>query len=122
MDFELIFGERSKYLLVRITAPTLDRASALGYLSEVASRCADNRCKLLMLERHAEVSLSEADLYQTVAEFVSMSSGLRVALVNAYQQPHDALRNTSEIGRGMGADYKCFTDRVMAEKWLLEER
>jgi len=119
MDYELIFGERSKYLLVRITAPTLDRAAALGCLSEVASKCADNRCKLLMLERHAEVSLSEADLYQTVADFISMSSGLRVALVNTYQQPNDALRNTSEIGRGMGADYKCFTDAVIAERWLL---
>ena len=119
MDYELIFVERSKYLLVRITDPAMDRATALGYLADVASKCADNRCKLLMLERHAEVSLSESDLYQTVADFISMSSGLRVALVNKYQQPNDTLRHTSDIGRGMGADFKCFTDGAMAEEWLI---
>jgi hypothetical protein len=118
MEYELVLAQWGRYLHAHITDTSLDRPTALGYLAELAGACADKRCKHLILERNAPVTLAEADLHSTVAQFVHMSTGVRVAFLNQYEEASGSLRDAVNTGAGMGADFKCFIEKADAEDWL----
>lgn len=121
MEYELVLTEWGRYFHAHITDTALDRSTALGYLAELAEACANKRCKHLILERNAPVTPAEADLHSTVAKFVQMSTGVRVAFLNQYEESSEMLRDAVDQGAGMGAEFKCFMHKAAAEQWLAGE-
>ncbi len=118
--YELTFTERSNYLHVCIHAETIDRAMALDYFAEVASKCADVRCKRMLLERDIPAMIPDEDLFTTMNDFIEMSIGIRVAFVNAHTPIDDALKHIVDFGIDRGADFQYFKTVDEAERWLDE--
>lgn len=116
--YELQFERRKGYVYARISAPSIDRSTALDYLSEIADECANVKCKRLMIERDIPSMMSDGELYNTMDDFVRLSSGLRIAFVNPHRSLNDAMRKIIRYGAGKGADIEYFDSVDEAEKWL----
>lgn len=119
--YKLSFEERPDYLYARIEAESIDRTTALSYLSEVARYCARIDAKRLLIHRDIPVMLPDADLFNTTTDFLEMVRGTRAAFVNPYQDLTEALDFAMVVGLNRGADYKLFNSIEDAEKWLLED-
>src|SRR4029077_6336709 len=115
--YELTFEERDGYLYARIKADTMNREMALAYLGEIADKCAELNCRLLILERDVPVMLPSGDLFFTTQDFMNMMKGRRVAFVN----PHSTIENHMDfaitIGTNRGADFALHNTVAAAEKW-----
>ena len=115
---DLTFDERPEYLHARIAAQALDRELALDYLSEISLKCGSTRCKQILLEREMAEMMTDDDLFASMKDFVEMSAGIRIALVNPHVSVEDALKHLKEFNHG--ADFKYFNDAAEAKRWLLE--
>jgi len=118
--YKLSFEQRENYLYARVEAETIDRPTALEYLSEVARQCARLDAKRLLLDRDIPVMLPDAELFNTTTDFLEMIRGTRAAFVNPYQDLTDAFDFAMVVGLNRGADYRRFDNTEAAEKWLLE--
>ncbi|HVQ56265.1 MAG TPA: hypothetical protein VMS29_05880 [Pyrinomonadaceae bacterium] len=114
---DLTFEERPEYLHARISAQSLDRKSALDYLSEISLKCASTRCKQMLLERDVPIMPTDEDLFVSIKELVEMSAGIRIALVNPHVSVEDAMKHIDQCHHG--ADFKYFNDTTEAQRWLL---
>jgi hypothetical protein len=114
---DLTFDERPEYLHARISAKMLDRRTALDYLSEISMKCANTRCKQMLLERDIPIMPADENLFPTLKELVEMSSGIRIAFVNPHVSVDDAMKHLDEYN--LGADFKYFNDAAEAQRWLL---
>ena len=117
--YELTFEERPEYLHARIAAQKLDRNAALDYLSEISMKCASTRCKQMLLERDIPAMAADADLFDTIKDFVKMGSGIRIAFVNRHVPIVEAMKRVAEFGEG--ADFKYFDDASEAQQWLVSQ-
>ena len=115
---DLTFEERPEYLHARISAQTLNRKTALDYLSEISMKCASTRCKQMLLERDIGIVPPDDDLFASMKELVEMSAGIRIALVNPHVTVKDAMKYLDEFH--YGADFKYFNDVAEAQSWLLK--
>lgn len=120
LRYQLRFDERPAYLCVKVSAPTIDRESALLYLREVADHCRKISCRSLMLIRDIPVMLRDADLFFTTTDFLKMIGETRVAFVNPYLPIAAQMDFAILIGKNRGGNYRLFNDEASAEKWLLE--
>ena len=117
----LSYSIRPDYIHARITARHVDRSTAMTYLSEVISKCADRRCHRLLLERDIPTMMSDDELFQTMDEVVAMDSGTRIAFLNPHTTIEEGLQHIELYGAGPDGNYRCFRTREEAEQWLLEE-
>jgi hypothetical protein len=118
--YQLSFEQRPGYLYARVSASSIDRQSALQYLGEVAAKCRELDCDRLILERDIPVMLTDADLFFTTQDFLSMMAGKRVAFVNPHATIDDEMRFAILIGTNRGARFTVHTDIDEAERAVLE--
>jgi len=58
IPYDLTLEERQGYLYACIKVTELDRNIALDCLAEIVARCADIRCKRMLVERDAPAELT----------------------------------------------------------------
>lgn len=119
--YELNFVEHRDYLRAQVVAETIDRASAMEYLTAVAGECKRLDATRLMLVRQIPVMLPDADLFFTTTDFLKMIGDLRVAFVNPYSDIHEEMDFAILIGVNRGANYQLFSSESAAGAWLLSK-
>src|SRR5438132_559165 len=110
ISYDLTCEKRDGYVHARIKADLIDHQTALDYLGEIADKCADARCKKLLLERDIPAMLTDGELFACMRKLVRMSSGVKIAFVNRHIPIRKALKHLIGIGAARGADYKYFND------------
>lgn len=97
----------------------LDRASSLDRLAEIAMVCAQLRLKKVLIERKTTAAENSDVLLSTVAEYVRLSPGIRVAVIGDHLPAKHDLEYVISYVKLDGADFKCFSLYDEAETWLL---
>jgi hypothetical protein len=115
---ELTFEDLPDYLHARISAEIPNRNTALDYFSEISMKCANIRCKKMLLERDIPSMVVDEDLFSTMKDLVEMSSGIRIAFVNRHIPTDEALLKFGEFDGG--ADFRYFNNISDAQDWLRE--
>lgn len=118
--YELVFEERKDYLYARVSADSIDPATALQYLSEISRKCAVKGIHQIMLVRNIPKMLNDGDLYFTAIGFQQMIGTRRVAFVNPYRDIREDMKFAVVVGMNRGGQYNIFDTEVEAERWLLE--
>lgn len=119
--YDLTFEVREHYLYVCVKAPSIDRESALAYLTEIAQRRASVKSRRLMIVRDIPVMLSDSDLFFTTRDFLEMIGTTKVAFVNPHASIEDGMNFAMTIGINRGANYHLFGNTDSAERWLLKD-
>lgn len=117
--YDLRFELRDGYLYARIESPSITRAMALDYLGEIADKCAETRCRCLLIDRDIPAVMPTADALAAIGEFIRMSEGVRTAFVNRHGAVGAPLKNVIKAGSQTGAAVAYFTTIESAEAWLL---
>ncbi len=117
--YSLTFEQRDGYTYSCVSAPAIDRRSAIKYLREVAAHCTAANSSRLMLVRDIPVMLPDADLFFTTKDFLSMIGSTRVAFVNPHVKIEKEMEFAIMIGTNRGANYQLFDNAASAEAWLL---
>ena len=117
--YELAFEERPEYLYAVVRSDTMQRDTALAYLTEIADKCAQLGCKRLLIERDVPVMLPDGDLFFVTNAFLELIKGRIVAVVNPHATLQDDMQFAITIGTNRGGNYKLFDNVPAAEKWLL---
>lgn len=120
-NFKLFFEARPAYLFARIEASAIDRETSLEYLSEVSLKCADLRMKKLLIERNIPVILDDPGMDAILGEYLRLSSGVTIALVNQYVDLNSSTEYIAGKLNAGGARFKHFDNVNAAEKWLLAQ-
>lgn len=116
--YNLTFEKRDGYLYACIKSPSITRSTALDYLSEIANKCAELRCKSLIIERDIPAVMPTADALQAISEFIRMSRGVRTAFVNPYGAVGEPLKKVIDSGSAEGGDVAYFTTVEDAAAWV----
>jgi len=116
IPYDLTLEERQGYLYACIKVTELDRNIALDCLAEIVARCADIRCKRMLVERDAPAGLDDTDFLISMTDLVRMSAGVKIAFVNKHVN-RDPLSGNGMNGHA--ADYKHFRATKPAETWLM---
>ncbi len=117
--YKLTFAQRPHYLYACIESDTIDAATALQYLGEIAKKCSELSTERLMIYRDIPDTLSDGDLFFVTNKFIGLTGRTRVALVNPYAANHKDMEFAIMIGNNRGADYEVFTSAADAERWLV---
>ena len=120
-NYKLTFDVRTSYLFARIEAPSIDRETSLGYLSEIALKCADLRMKKLLIDRRIPEVLGKEHTGSVLAEYVRLSAGMVIALVNKRADINEPLDHFVGKLPSSGASFKVFDTIKAAEKWLVAQ-
>lgn len=81
--------------------------------------CAQLRLKKVLIERKTTAAENSDVLLSTVAEYVRLSPGIRVAVVGDHLPTEHDLEYVISHVKMAGADFKCFSHYNEAETWLL---
>ena len=117
--YDLTFETRPEFLYARIAAARINRSMKLDYLAEVLLKCAQTRCKQILLDRNIPGLVDEEEFHATVEDFVQASENVTIAFVNPHTQIEKDLRRFVTSGRRRGGKFRYFKDRQKADKWLL---
>jgi uncharacterized protein (DUF779 family) len=117
--YRLRFEERPQYLYVRVSADTIDRASALSYLDKVAKKCADIGARKMMIVRDIRPILSDTDVFFTTQDFLNMTKGVRVAFVNPYFENSEHMKFAVRVATNRGGRFSVHNTEAEAERALL---
>lgn len=120
-NYKLTFEVRDAYVYARIEAPAIDRTTSLEYLSEISLKCADLRMKKLLLERDIPVILDDSGMDSIIGEYIRLSTGVTIALVNRYADLNGSTEYIIERLNARGAHFKYFDNVDAAEKWLVAQ-
>ena len=118
--YELSFDPRPEFLYAKIAAPSINRSLKLDYLAEVVLRCAESRCKQILLERDIPVMVTDEELEETIEDVVKASEGVTIAFVNPHREIEPKLKKFVSRGKRRGGSFRYFSARDDAEKWLLK--
>ena len=119
--YELSFDTRPEFLYAKIAAPSINRSLKLDYLAEVVLRCAKARCKQILLERDIPVMITDEELESTIEDVVKASEGVTIAFVNPHLDIEPKLKKFISQGKRRGGQFRYFSGREAAEKWLLKQ-
>lgn len=119
--FEIEFEERPGYLYAHVRSETIDPDSATSYLSMVAERCAESKCRRLMMVRDIPVILPDIDLFFAAQGFLEKLRGRKVAIVNPHPSIDDEVKFAVMISTNRGGNFSFHQCPEDAEKWLLGE-
>ena len=117
--YELLFNERAGYLRAKVSAETIDRPTAIAYLTQVAERSRATAFTRVMLIRDIPVMLADSDLFFTTTDFLKMIGDTKVAFVNPYLTIELEMDFAILIGKNRGGDLQLFNNEISAEEWLL---
>ena len=121
LNYKLTFDVRPAYLYARIEAPAIDRETSFGYLSDIALKCADLRMKKLLIDRRIPEVLGKEHAESVLAEYVRLSSGMVIALVNKRAALNEPLEYFVGQLPSSDASFKVFDTIKAAEKWLVAQ-
>ena len=119
--YELSFEARPEFLYARVAAPTINRSLKLDYLAEVLLKCAQSRCKQILLDRDIPSMIADEEFEQTIEDVVKASEDVSIAFVNPHKTIEPVLKKFVSGGKRRGARFRYFADRDAAEKWLLKQ-
>jgi hypothetical protein len=121
-QYELTFESRPEFLYARVAAPSINRSIKLDYLAEVFLKCAQTRCKQVLLERDIPAMLADEELAKTVDDVVRACEDLKIAFVNPHSTIAKQLMRFVSDGKRRGGKFRYFRNREAAERWLLRNR
>lgn len=119
--YELSFETRPEFLYARIAAPSITRALKLDYLAEVLLKCAQSRCKQILLERDIPAIIEDEEFEKTVEDVVRASEDVAIAFVNPHHDIEQKLKKFIALGKRRGGRFRYFSARDEAEKWLQKQ-
>ena len=119
--YELSFETRPEFLYARIAAPSISRSLKLDYLAEVLLKCAQSRCKHILLERDIPTMIEDKELEKTIEDVVKASEDVSIAFVNPHLDIERKLKKFVSQGKKRGGKFRYFSARDAAEKWLLKQ-
>lgn len=119
--YELYFESRPEFLYARIAAPSINRALKLDYLAEVLLKCAQSRCKHILLDRDIPAMVADEEFEKTVEDVVKASEDVSIAFVNSHREIEQQLKKFVIQGNRRGGRFRYFSGRDAAEKWLLKQ-
>ena len=118
--YEVEIEVRPGYVYARVTAEHVDRPTAMWFLSEAISECANHRKKRLLLERGNAGAVAEDELFIMMDELLKLSDETKIAFLNQHLLSAEKIREVIKYGAGRGGNYRCFMSFDKAEQWLLE--
>ena len=119
--YELSFENRPEFLYARVAASTINRSLKLDYLAEVLLKCAQSRCKHILLERDIPMMIGDDEFEQTIEDVVRASEDVSIAFVNGHHDIERKLKKFVNQGKKRGGRFRYFSAREAAEKWLLKQ-
>jgi len=119
--YEVKFEVRPGYVYARVIAERVDRPTAMWFLGEAISECANHRKKRLLLERGNAGEVAEEELFVMMDELLKLSDETRIAFLNQHLLSAEKIREVIRYGAGRGGNYRCFMSFEKAEQWLLED-
>lgn len=119
--YELSFEARPEFLYARVAAESINRSLKLDYLAEVLLKCAQSRCKQILLDRDIPVMVADDEFEKAVEDMVKASEDVSIAFVNPHRDIERQLRKFVTQGKRRGGRFRYFSGRDAAEKWLLKQ-
>ena len=119
--YQLTFESRPEFLYARIAAPSINRSLKLDYLAEVLLKCAQSRCKQILLDRDIPAMVADEEFDKTIEDVVRATEDVAIAFVNPHKEIEPNLKRFVSIGKSRGGRFRYFADRESAEKWLLKQ-
>lgn len=119
--YELSFDPRPEFLYARIAAPSINRSLKLDYLAEVLLKCAQSRCKSILLERDIPAMVADEEYEKTIEDVVKASEDVSIAFLNPHRNIERQLRRFVAQGKRRGGRFRYFSARAAAEKWLIKQ-
>jgi hypothetical protein len=117
--YKLTLEQRTGYLYALIEAKKITREMALSYTHEIADKCAEIDCHLVLIERKVPVIMATGNLFFATQDFTKLMEGKKVAFVNPHRANDDGMRLAMTIGNNRGARFETHPTVEAAEKWLL---
>ncbi len=117
--YALTLERKPGYLRARIAASRIDRRTALEYVSEIVVECRKAHADKLLIERNIAVMIADDEQFGTMKDFVQMSLGIRIAVVNEHVPIEEAMRHSIFYGASIGGAFRYFDNVPEAEGWLL---
>jgi hypothetical protein len=118
LPYTLTFEQLPDYLHARVSAPEIDRETALAYLREIADTRASLGYDRFILERDIPQMLTDTDLFYTTNDFLLMMAGAKVAFLNPHLPIDADMDFAIVIAANRGAQFKLCKDLEEAEEWL----
>ena len=119
--FEIQFDIQPDYLHARVSAERIERTTWQSLLSDVLMECASHRRKKLLLERVIAGDVPQSELQDMMADLLKLNDTTQIAFLNRHLLMAEEIADVVAYGANMGGNYRCFSTRDEAERWLLSE-
>lgn len=108
---------RNDHLWVLVGGEKLTAEIAARYWDEIASRCKENDCNKILIEKDFEVPVGAHDLIQMAEHLAQVLPASRIAFIDRWS--HDSVNELGKrLARNHDVKMQTFTNIREAEKWL----
>src|SRR5687768_11630150 len=118
-EYKLTFDNREGYLQATVQAKTIDRETALDYLSEMANKCRQLEYDRLLVVRDIPSMVDLGSLFSIAENFPDLMQGIKVAVVNPFAEIRKDMDLAVLMATNRGAQFTVHNSIPEAENWLL---
>ena len=121
MTYSLSLESHDRFLIAHIQADDISPEIGLAYTAELHEECVRTGHSHLLIIRDIPTVLSLGGYFNAAESSIEILRGIKTAWINPYAALERDLEFFCLACNNRGSQYKVFSDRPRAEKWLGDE-